>query len=206
MCNVLIYRTVKESAQGLYREKGSKFLSFVHPVTSEHKVKIILNNYRTKFYDARHHCFAFRIGIKHILERSNDDGEPSGTAGKPILGQLYSYNLTNTIIVVVRYFGGTKLGVGGLINAYKTAAKEAIIQASIIEETLKEQFVIQCSYDEMGKIIGFLKQQKINYYDIKMEEIVSMKIILDISQTKTFIEKLNKIFKTIQISKIKKIN
>ncbi len=195
----LIYRTINSESEGLYKEKGSKFLAFAHPISSEKEIKSILENYRLKFHDARHHCYAFRVGIKDIMERSNDDGEPSGTAGKPILGQLHSFDITNTMIVVVRYFGGTKLGVSGLINAYKTAAKEALLKAQIVEKELKNIFRILCTYDEMGPIMSFLKQQKIDYSDVEMSENISMKISLKYSQTESIIANLNQVFKTIKI-------
>jgi len=196
------YRTVIGKSEGVYKEKGSKFLAFLHPVSSEKEVKAVLENYRSEFHDARHHCYAFRIGIQDIIERSNDDGEPSGTAGKPILGQLHSFDITNAMVVVIRYFGGTKLGVSGLINAYKTAAKEALLKAQIVEKELKNVFRIFCDYNEMGQVMGLLKQQKIDYSEVKMLENVSMKISLKLSQTKTIIENLSQAFKTIQIRKI----
>jgi uncharacterized YigZ family protein len=195
----LRYKTLQAPSEGLYKEKGSKFLAFAHPATTEKEVKATLENYRLKFHDARHHCFAFRIGITNILERSNDDGEPSGTAGKPILGQIRSFELTNVVVVVIRYFGGTKLGVGGLINAYKTAAQEALLQATIAEKEVKNVFKIVCRYDEMGQVMSFFRQQKINYNEVEMAETVSMKIALKITETKTIIDKLKQIFKTIQI-------
>jgi len=196
------YRTIGCKSEGLYKEKGSKFLAFSHPVSSEKEVKSFLENYRLKFHDARHHCYAFRIGIQDILERSNDDGEPSGTAGKPILGQLHSFEITNAMVVVIRYFGGTKLGVSGLTNAYKTATKEALLKARIVEKELKNVFRIFCDYNEMGQIMSLLKQQKINYSEVEMLENVSMKISLKLSQTKKIIGSLNQVFKTIQIKKI----
>jgi len=195
----LRYKTLQAPSEGLYKEKGSKFLAFAHPATTEKEVKATLENYRLKFHDARHHCFAFRIGITNILERSNDDGEPSGTAGKPILGQIRSFELTNVVVVVIRYFGGTKLGVGGFINAYKTAAREALLQATIAEKEVKNVFKIVCRYDEMGQVMSFFRQQKIDYNEVEMAETVSMKIALKIPETKTIIDKLKQIFKTIQI-------
>ncbi len=195
----MTYRTIINQPEGFYKEKGSKFLAFVQPVASEKEVKVVLENYRSKFYDARHHCFAFRIGINNILERSNDDGEPSGTAGKPILGQLHSFELTNVIVVVIRYFGGTKLGTGGLINAYKTATREALLRATIIEKELKNIFHVSCKYEEMGEIISFLKQQKIDYSGINMQEMVSIKISLGLSQTSSIIKIIETNFKTTKI-------
>lgn len=119
------YLTIDLPSEGIFKDKGSKFLAFAYPLTDESKVKNIVQNLKKEHHSARHHCFAFKIGNQGEHYRANDDGEPSGTAGRPILGQLNSYNLTNILVVVVRYFGGTLLGVGGLINAYKNATIEA---------------------------------------------------------------------------------
>ncbi len=202
MDNDLKYRTIKSLSKGVYKEKGSKFLAFAHPVISEEEVKSVLENHRSKFHDARHHCYAFRVGITNILERSNDDGEPSGTAGKPILGQIHSFELTNVMVVVIRYFGGTKLGVSGLINAYKTVTREALLQATIVEKEVKNIFKIECHYDEMGSVMSFFKQQKIDYKEVKMAETVSMIIELKFSQTEAIIDKVKQIFKTTQIKEL----
>ena len=122
------YFTIKSPKEGLFKDRGSKFLSFAFPVTTELEVKEIQDDLRKKFHDARHHCYAWVLGMDDQIWRANDDGEPSHSAGDPILGQIRSFGLTNTLVVVVRYFGGTKLGVGGLINAYKTAASLALAE------------------------------------------------------------------------------
>src|SRR5690606_39655528 len=126
------YLTIADHAEGLYYEKGSKFIALAYPVSDEEEIKSLLENIRKKYYDARHHCYAYRLGREGLVFRANDAGEPNHSAGDPILGQLRSYNITDVLIVVVRYFGGTKLGVGGLINAYKTAAADAIENSTII--------------------------------------------------------------------------
>ncbi|MEQ9007162.1 MAG: YigZ family protein, partial [Ekhidna sp.] len=118
-----IYHTIKEKSEGLYKEKGSKYLAFAYPVKSEVEIKEIQESLRKEYYDARHHCFAWVLGMDDQSYRANDDGEPAHSAGDPILGQIRSFELTNVLVVVIRYFGGTKLGVGGLINAYKTATE-----------------------------------------------------------------------------------
>ena len=128
------YNTIKLPSEGLFKDKGSKFLSFAYPIRSEDEVKPIVQELKKQHHNARHHCFAYRLGYVGESYRANDDGEPSGTAGRPILGQLLSHNITNVLIVVVRYFGGTLLGVSGLINAYKNAANDAIINAQIEEK------------------------------------------------------------------------
>ena len=118
------YKTIKSSSEGIYKEKGSRFLAFAFPVVNQEEIKPIIERIRKEYHDARHHCYAYMIGRDRLIWRINDDGEPSGTAGRPILGQINSFGLTNILIVVSRYFGGTLLGVSGLINAYKTAAAE----------------------------------------------------------------------------------
>ncbi|PLX14682.1 MAG: YigZ family protein, partial [Marinilabiliales bacterium] len=130
------YLTISKPSEGLFKDRGSKFLAFAYPVSSEEEIKAFQEQLRSDYHDARHHCYAYMLGPKKENYRANDDGEPSSTAGKPILGQIRSFDLTNILIVVIRYFGGTKLGVGGLINAYKTAAEEALKNAKIIRKTL----------------------------------------------------------------------
>ena len=126
------YRTIEGTSTGIYREKGSKFIAIARPVCTEDEIKSIVEDLRKEYYDARHHCYAYILGAKGEKWRVNDDGEPSGTAGKPIHGQLLSFNVTNVLVVVVRYFGGTKLGVSGLINAYKSATQDALQNATVI--------------------------------------------------------------------------
>ncbi len=156
-----LFRTIGESAEGIYKEKGSKFLAFAYPVTSEEEIKNILVDLRGKYYDARHHCYAYRLGADKQQFRANDDGEPSSTGGKPILGQIVSNDLTNILIVVVRYFGGIKLGVSGLINAYRTAAAAAIAQAVIVEKTVERLFHIRFDYLVMNEVMRIVKDENI---------------------------------------------
>ncbi len=156
-----LFRTIGESAEGIYKEKGSKFLAFAYPVTSEEEIKNILADLRGKYYDARHHCYAYRLGADKQQFRANDDGEPSSTGGKPILGQIVSNDLTNILIVVVRYFGGIKLGVSGLINAYRTAAAAAIAQAVIVEKTVERLFHIRFDYLVMNEVMRIVKDENI---------------------------------------------
>ncbi len=156
-----LFRTIGESAEGIYKEKGSKFLAFAYPVTSEEEIKNILADLRGKYYDARHHCYAYRLGADKQQFRANDDGEPSSTGGKPILGQIVSNDLTNILIVVVRYFSGIKLGVSGLINAYRTAAAAAIAQAVIVEKTVERLFHIRFDYLVMNEVMRIVKDENI---------------------------------------------
>ena len=154
-----LYKTIVSPAEGLYKEKGSKFLSFAYPVQSEGQIKEIVAELKDKYYDARHHCYAWMLGADKKNFRANDDGEPSSTAGRPILGQIQSNDLTNVLIVVVRYFGGTKLGVSGLINAYREAAADALRNAGIVEKTVDEQIRICFSYLVLNDVMKIVKEE-----------------------------------------------
>jgi uncharacterized YigZ family protein len=163
------YRTIKAASKGSFRDKGSRFLAFAHPVCSREEIKPILDNYRKEFHDARHHCFGYMIGFDKSIFRSSDDGEPSGTAGKPILGQINSNDLTNILIVVVRYFGGTLLGVSGLINAYRSAAAEVIANSEITECTVMEYYRLKFPYDSMNDIMKIIKDENLPQSEQKFE-------------------------------------
>ena len=151
------YFTIEEKVEGLYKEKGSRFISFAFPVSKEEEVKEIIKDIKKEYYDARHHCYAYILGHDKAAYRMNDDGEPSSTAGKPIYGQLLSKDLRNILVVVVRYFGGTKLGVSGLIQAYKQAALDALNNAKIIEKTVDEIYSISFEYVLMNDVMKVLK-------------------------------------------------
>ena len=135
-----IYKTLNSPSEGLYKEKGSKFLAFAFPVYDETEIRNLIAEIKKQYYDARHHCYAWQLGLDKSNFRANDDGEPSGTAGKPIYGQILSHQLTNVLIIVVRYFGGIKLGTGGLVAAYKTAAADAIAHSEIIDKTVQSYY------------------------------------------------------------------
>lgn len=151
------YKTIAAPSEGIYREKGSKFIALAFPVETEEMVKERLAEVQKQYFDARHHCYSYILGPNKDAYRLNDNGEPSGTAGRPIHGQLLSKDLTNTLIIVVRYFGGIKLGVSGLINAYKTAAKEALEAATIIEKTIDETYNVSFDYSVMNSVMQLLK-------------------------------------------------
>jgi uncharacterized YigZ family protein len=153
------YLTIEKASEGIFKEKGSKFLAYAYPVSSEEKIKEHLAELRKLHPSARHHCYAFRLGAAKQAFRANDDGEPSNTAGKPILGQIQSKDLTNILIVVVRYFGGTLLGVSGLINAYKLAALDSIQNASIIEKTVDEVYELKFDYLQMNDVMRIIKDE-----------------------------------------------
>ena len=152
------YLTIAEPAEAIYKERSSKFLVYAYPVESEEEIKSHLDRLRKEFFDATHHCYAYRLGAEGEVFRANDDGEPSGTAGKPILGQLLSAQLTNCLVVVVRYFGGTKLGVSGLIQAYKESTAEVIAASQIIEKTVDSVFEVQFPYIAMNGVQRVVKE------------------------------------------------
>lgn len=151
------YHTIKAPSEGLYKEKGSKFLAFAFPVRTVDEVKAHLDRLRKDYFDARHHCYAYILGPNKDAFRANDDGEPSGTGGRPIHGQLLSADLTDTLIVVVRYFGGILLGASGLANAYKTAARDAIQNATIIEKTINVRYRLHFEYAAMNDVMRIIK-------------------------------------------------
>jgi uncharacterized YigZ family protein len=157
------YLTLAEISEGLYKEKGSKFIAIAYPVRDEDEVKEKLEEVKKTYYDARHHCYAYILGKDKKNFRANDDGEPNHSAGDPILGQIRSHELSDVLIVVVRYFGGTKLGVGGLIHAYKTAAAEAIFNNTIIEKIVKERISIRFDYLSMNDVMKIIKD-----YDLEI--------------------------------------
>lgn len=155
------YRTIGGSSSSIYKEKGSKFLAFAEAVTSENEAKTILEKYRKQYHDASHHCYAWAIGPARESQRMNDDGEPSGTAGRPIFGQILSFGLTDLIVVVVRYFGGTKLGAGGLINAYKSATRDALEVAEILTKTVNELYEIEFAYPATNEVMRIVKEKNL---------------------------------------------
>ena len=159
------YKTIAKPAEGSYSEKRSKFLAYAFPVQNEQEVKQRLAEIQKKHWDARHHCYAYILGPHKDAYRLNDNGEPSGTAGRPIYGQLLSKDLTNTLVIVVRYFGGIKLGVSGLQNAYKVAAREALDAAVIEERTIQETFRVTFEYVKMNDIMQILKDPNVQVLD-----------------------------------------
>lgn len=156
------YQTLQEPiTEILFKEKGSKFIGYAYPIEHENEVKPIVEQLKKEHHQARHVCYAYQIGVKNIYYRANDDGEPNNTAGIPILGQIKSFELTNVLVVVVRYFGGTKLGVGGLIQAYKTSAKETLEQAQIIQKEILQHLYIEFEYPNMNKIMRVIHENNL---------------------------------------------
>ena len=152
------FLTVKDTATAIFKDKGSKFIAFIYPVSTIDEIKSILDQKRKEYYDARHVCYAYMLGFERLNFRANDDGEPSGTAGRPILGQINSANLTDVLIIVVRYFGGILLGTRGLINAYKTSACDVINSAEIITKIVEKSFVATCDYQTVNDVMKIIKE------------------------------------------------
>ena len=159
MTNDDTYNMLATRGDGLYKEKGSKFIAEAFTVMSEDEAKAAITEIKKKYFDARHHCFAYMIGPDKKTFRSSDDGEPSGTAGKPILNQILSKDVTNVCVVVTRYFGGIKLGTSGLINAYKTAARDALDNAQIVEKTINEFYSLEFEYPLMNEVMRIMKEE-----------------------------------------------
>ena len=164
------YKTItKPSEETLFKDRGSKFFGYAFPVTTEEQIKEHIEQLKKQHYNARHWCYAWQLGKSYEHYRANDDGEPSNSAGMPIYGQLQSFDVTNVLVVVVRYFGGTKLGVGGLIQAYKTGAKMALEVSNIIEKTIDEDFILKFEYPEMNTVMRIVKDENLTITNQKME-------------------------------------
>lgn len=175
------YKTIQGTGEGYYTEKRSKFLAFAHHVESAEEVKEIVDGYRKKYYDARHCCYAYMLGADRSAYRANDDGEPSSTAGKPILGQINSKELTNILICVIRYYGGVNLGTGGLIVAYRTAAADAISHCEIVERLVEEQVTFSFSYPMMNGVMRVVKDMDARIVAQKFE--LSCEVVLSIRKS-----------------------
>ena len=188
-----IYRTVKNCSTATYKDKGSRFIGFAYPVSNQEDIKPIIDNLKKEYHDARHHCYAYMLGYQRLIWRVNDDGEPSGTAGKPILGQINSAGLTNILIVVVRYFGGILLGVPGLINAYKTAASEAISNGEIIELQVKDYYNLNFPYSAINDVMKILKEEGAGQKDQVFDTECSMEINFRFKSSEKIISRLSRI-------------
>ena len=187
------YKTINSASEGIYKEKGSKFISFAIPVNKIEEVKEIVKDFRKKYYDARHLCYAYMLGMEQKEWRANDDGEPSGTAGKPILGQINSHELTNILVIVVRYFGGVLLGTGGLVLAYKEATIDALQQAEIIEKTIQTKLCIHFEYPLMNDVMRVLKDSSASILNQNYNQDCSMEINIRKQEYNTLLGKLEKI-------------
>lgn len=194
--------TIKDKSQGIYKEKGSKFIAFAIPVDSRDNIKEHLEQIKKEHHSARHHCYAWALGINREDYRMNDDGEPPGTAGKPIYGQMLSKNVTNTLIVVVRYFGGTKLGTGGLINAYKNSAADALNNARIITKTVMEYYRVSFDYNLMNEVMRLFKAYELQQTGQKFE----LDCTIDFKIRKKDAEKIFSVFDSIDKIKIEHLH
>lgn len=189
------YKTItKPSQEVLFKDKNSKFFGYAFPVTSEEEVKSIIENLKKQHHSARHWCYAYQIGTQNISYRANDDGEPNNSAGMPIYGQIQSFDVTNVLIVVVRYFGGVKLGVGGLINAYKTAAQLALENSKIITKTINIDYLIKFDYKNMNKVMRVIKEKQLNVVNQKLELDCQIHISVRKKVANSIFEIFNQIF------------
>lgn len=187
------YLTVQSPSTGLYKEKGSRFISFLIPVETAEQAKAEIDRIRKEYHDARHHCFAYRLGLKGDIWRMNDDGEPSSSAGKPIFGQILSNSLSDVLIVVVRYFGGIKLGVPGLINAYRTASADAITNATVTTKTAGRTIGIEFGYPAMNDIMKTIKDYDVSVIGQNFDIECSMTIRVRLRDEEAFISSIGKI-------------
>jgi len=187
------YLTIEKPSEAIFRDRGSKFLAFAYPINSEADIKAILTTLKTEHPKANHHCWAMRLGIDRSVFRVNDDGEPSGTAGRPILNILLSRNITNILVVIVRYFGGTLLGVPGLINAYKTATEDALNTAVVIEKTLDDTYIVSFDYQQMNDIMKIIKEDNLTITEQQFDNNCMVKIVIRKMQVNRSINKLEKV-------------
>ncbi|MBK0378885.1 IMPACT family protein [Mucilaginibacter segetis] len=187
------YQTIAQPTEAIFRDRGSKFLAFAYPVTSDNDIKPIVNQLKAEHPKANHHCWAIRLGTDRSVFRINDDGEPSGTAGRPILNTLLSKDITNVLVVVVRYFGGTLLGVPGLINAYKTATDMALQEAEVVEKTVNDIYTIKFEYPQMNDVMQIIKQDQLQVLEQVSELNCSIKFAVRKTQVEQVISKLEKL-------------
>ena len=187
------YKTITSTSEEYYTEKRSKFLAFAHHVETLDEIKDILSSYRKKYYDARHVCYAYMLGAERLEFRANDDGEPSSTAGKPILGQINSHDLTNILIVVVRYYGGINLGTSGLIIAYKTAAADAIEHATIVSQQVEERVEFSFPYVMMNQVMRIVKEMGPRVVSQSYDNTCQIVLSIRKSNAEMLRQKLNKL-------------
>ena len=187
------YTTIAHDTTGEFKDRGSKFFAYAYAVYSNDDIKSKLEIVKKLHPKARHHCFSWRLGTDGMQYRANDDGEPSGTAGRPILGQIDSFGLTNVLVIVVRYFGGTKLGVPGLINAYKRATIDAFEQAETIEKTVDNIYQLTFGYEIMSDVMNFVKKAKLNVIRQEFEVAGLIEFALRQSETEAMLEQIKKI-------------
>lgn len=187
------YKTIKSPVEGLFKDRGSKFLAYAYPIEHENEVKSLVENLKKEHFKAVHHCYAYRLGLDRNNFRVNDDGEPSGTAGRPILNTLLSQDITNILVVVVRYFGGTLLGVPGLINAYKSATVEALAVAEIYEKTVNDVYNVSFDFVQMNDVMKVVKEFSLKIRNQTYDNQCTMELEFRKTLTNQVIGKLEKI-------------
>ncbi len=187
------YKTIGSQSEGIYKEKGSKFIAYAFPVSDEQQIREITHRLKKEHHSARHHCFAWRLGADMNLFRVNDDGEPSGTAGRPIMGQIKQFELTDILVVVVRYFGGILLGTSGLTTAYKHAAADALNNALIVEKIIENTIEVNFDYLAMNEFMMVLKEYQLVLQESHFDLTCKAKILVRKKLTEIVIEKLGKI-------------
>lgn len=187
------YKTISEPVEAIFRDRGSKFLAYAYPVSSDSDIKPIIAKLKAEHLKANHHCWAIRLGLDRSVFRVNDDGEPSGTAGRPILNTLLSKDITNALVVVVRYFGGTLLGVPGLINAYRTATEMALAEARVIEKTINDIYTISFDYPQMNDVMRIVKDEQLQILEQRSELNCTIQFSVRKTQVEVVMSKLNKL-------------
>jgi uncharacterized YigZ family protein len=198
-----LYLTLKKNTEEeVYKEKGSKFLAYAFPITSADQVDDLLQLLKKAHPKARHWCYAWQTGVENPVYRYNDDGEPNNSAGKPIFGQIQSFGLTDVLVIVVRYFGGTKLGVGGLVTAYRSAARLALENASLVEKMILETLSLRVDYANMDKVMRIIKENSLSILDQKLE----LDCFFKVSVRKSKLDQMIKVFKELRIVEVKRVN
>lgn len=187
------YQSILQRAEGIYKEKGSKFLSFAIPVCSVDDAKMVLQSFRANYHDARHICYAYVIGYPNSVVRSSDDGEPSGTAGKPILAQIQAKQLSDVMVVVVRYFGGVLLGTGGLVVAYREATVDALNNTTVYTKIVEQALTIQCAYPQLNEVMKIIKDNNLTIISQTLEISCSLKVQIRLSNFETITERLKQV-------------
>lgn len=185
------YSSIASRCDGLFKDNGSRFIAQAYPVESEEQVKLIVDRLKKEYHDARHHCYAYRIGLDGSVWRANDDGEPSGSAGRPILGQIDSAGLSDILVVVIRYFGGIKLGIPGLIRAYKTSTADALEHASVVEKVAGNDYRVTFPYLSMNSVMKVVKDLSLPQSGQSFAEECSMVLRVRLSQEADFLERIS---------------
>ena len=187
------YQSILQRAEGIYKEKGSKFLSFAIPVCSVDDAKMVLQSFRANYHDARHICYAYVIGYPNSVVRSSDDGEPSGTAGKPILAQIQAKQLSDVMVVVVRYFGGVLLGTGGLVVAYREATVDALNNTTVYTKIVEQALTIQCAYPQLNEVMKIIKDNNLTIISQTLEISCTLQVQIRLSNFEIITERLKQV-------------